>query len=167
MSTVCTHPTGTHRSGETCRLAREVKPRDQIRILSGSALAPVHDAYPSAEDGHTAILLDVAWDGPCPTLIASDMILEVRPADGLKAEELPEPEPEAEVEVYVEVAEKVIYDTHVTITVPASAGADDAALLTYLDANWDQYADLMDNAPSTVTEQSVIHARIATRGPAV
>lgn len=167
MSTVCTHSLGQHRSGETCRPAREVKPGDQIRILSGAVLAPVHDACPAAEDGHTAILLDVAWNGSCPVLVASDVVLEVGPADGLAAEELPEPEPEAEVEIYVEVAEKVIYDTHATITVPASAAADDAALLAYLDDTWDQCAELMDNAPSTVTEQSVIEARIVTRGQAV
>ncbi|MEU6381889.1 hypothetical protein [Streptomyces sp. NPDC046909] len=161
MSALCNHRRADHHhDGETCRYARELQPGDKISILSG-CLAEVLDAHPAESDGWMSVLLDVSWDGA--TLIACDTILAVRPANGLRPDELPAPEPGTEVRVRVEVTEEVLYEDDVVLTVPVSATADDTALLIYLSTHWEDYNDVIENGASVVNEQTITSARIVQK----
>ncbi|MFZ3562689.1 hypothetical protein ACOKM5_42920 [Streptomyces sp. BH097] len=157
---ICTHRPGYHHNGETCRTAAELKPGDRIPVLDGAALATVLDARP-AEDGWMSVLLDASGDGAA--LIASDTVLSVRPADGLRADELPAPDPEVEVRVSVEVTEEVIYEQTLTLSVPASATADDAALLAHLADRWTDFDAVIESGTGLVNDQALTGARIVRR----
>lgn len=158
VSALCTHHRPDHHfKGETCRYASELQPGDKINVLDG-ALVTVVDAHPAQhdEEGWVSVLLDGSLDGP--TLVACDAVLPVRPADGLRPDELPEEQ--IEVRVRIEVAEEVRYEDDVTVTVPASATADDAALLAHLIDHWADYDDVIDSGVGTVNDQAVTGARI-------
>lgn len=160
---VCTHPPSFHFEGETCRQAEDLKPGDQLRVLSGgSALARVLDATP-AEKGWTSVVLDVCWDGP--TMIASDTVMTVRPVDGLTAQEQPEPEPETEIRVALEITEEAIHEVELTLHVPIGTAASNAALRDYLSTDWGLFSDVLGDSKVTVNNQQLTRAEILRKGP--
>ncbi|GAA2345211.1 hypothetical protein OKJ48_24995 [Streptomyces kunmingensis] len=163
MSKLCFHRRRDyHCDGETCRYASELEPGDKLGVLDG-ALMVVLDAHPAeSEEGWMSVLLDGSLDGP--TLIAHDSILPVRPAGGLRPDELPALDPNIEVRVKVEVTEEVIYEAHLTLTVPASATVDDAALLAHLGEHWSNYEHVIEGGTGTVNDQMLTGARIVRQG---
>ncbi|MFF1594322.1 hypothetical protein ACFVY0_40495 [Streptomyces sp. NPDC058286] len=84
MSALCDHARPDyHHEGETCRCAADLKPGDQVGIVTGAHVT-ILEAHPNIEPGRTSVLFTNSTDGP--TRIASDTILPVRPADGLAPE---------------------------------------------------------------------------------
>lgn len=161
MSKICTHRPDYHFEGETCRYARELKPGDQINVLAG-AFVVVLEAHPASDaEGWISVLLDGSIDGPTP--LAHDSILPVRPVDGLRPDEMPVPDVDVEVCATVEVTEEVVYQATLTLTVPASATVDDAALLAHLDACWSDYSDVIESEVGTVADQRLSDAWVAER----
>ncbi|MET9499549.1 hypothetical protein [Streptomyces sp. NPDC006552] len=162
MSKLCAHRRPDHHvDGETCRYASELKPGDQINVLNGVLVRVLQaDPIEDAEDW-IAVLLDGSVDGPTP--LARDSILPVRPADGLRPDEMPAPDRDVEVRATVEVTEEVVYEATLTLTVPASVTVDDAALLAHLDAHWSDYNDVIEGGAGTVTDQNLSDARIVQR----
>lgn len=94
------------------------------------------------------------------TLIAHDTILSGRPADGLRPDELPAPESDIEVRVTVTVTEEILYEDTRTLTVPAFAARDDAALLAHLSEHWPDVTDVIESGVGTVNDQALTGARL-------
>ncbi|MFB8442685.1 hypothetical protein ACFC7A_26905 [Streptomyces niveus] len=78
------HRANYHFDGETCMLAKDLKPGDELTALGGSAQVTVQHVALHTEPGWTSVLLDVS---PDPTAFRSDSVLSVR---------RPEPAGEAE-----------------------------------------------------------------------